>query len=151
MISGISVSGGTSDNCSRYEQFNNNGYIIDQNLNSVQSDRLPYASKQLNETLDIKMSSNPIVVTNQWYQNASKKMPIGERQFSTSTDDSDSSGSFKNASEHLQQMNLCNGKNDEEKPLLPDHHARRPMNAFLIFCKRHRGIVRDRYPNLENR
>lgn len=33
----------------------------------------------------------------------------------------------------------------------PDHHARRPMNAFLIFCKRHRTIVRDRHPNLENR
>lgn len=33
----------------------------------------------------------------------------------------------------------------------PDHHARRPMNAFLIFCKRHRAIVREQYPNLENR
>lgn len=33
----------------------------------------------------------------------------------------------------------------------PDHHARRPMNAFLIFCKRHRAIVKDKYPNLENR
>lgn len=36
-------------------------------------------------------------------------------------------------------------------PVTPDHHARRPMNAFLIFCKRHRTIVRDRHPNLENR
>ncbi|KAI5642891.1 HMG (high mobility group) box domain-containing protein [Phthorimaea operculella] len=25
------------------------------------------------------------------------------------------------------------------------------MNAFLIFCKRHRSVVRDKYPNLENR
>ncbi|XP_065362712.1 MATH and LRR domain-containing protein PFE0570w [Calliphora vicina] len=33
----------------------------------------------------------------------------------------------------------------------PDHHARRPMNAFLIFCKRHRAIVKERYKNLENR
>lgn len=33
----------------------------------------------------------------------------------------------------------------------PDHHARRPMNAFLIFCKKHRPIVREKYPNLENR
>lgn len=37
--------------------------------------------------------------------------------------------------------------NEEE----PAHHARRPMNAFLIFCKRHRSVVRDRYPHLENR
>lgn len=40
--------------------------------------------------------------------------------------------------------------NDDEKNT-PDHHARRPMNAFLIFCKRHRAIVREKYPNLENR
>lgn len=33
----------------------------------------------------------------------------------------------------------------------PSHHARRPMNAFLIFCKKHRPIVRDKFPNLENR
>ena len=33
----------------------------------------------------------------------------------------------------------------------PSHHARRPMNAFLIFCKKHRPIVRKRYQNLENR
>jgi hypothetical protein len=30
-------------------------------------------------------------------------------------------------------------------------NSRRPMNAFLLFCKRHRGIVKDKYPNLENR
>jgi len=29
--------------------------------------------------------------------------------------------------------------------------SRRPMNAFLLFCKRHRGIVKERYPTLENR
>lgn len=33
----------------------------------------------------------------------------------------------------------------------PSHHARRPMNAFLIFCKRHRTIVKNHYPHLENR
>ena len=29
--------------------------------------------------------------------------------------------------------------------------GRRPMNAFLLFCKRHRGIVKEKYPTLENR
>lgn len=33
----------------------------------------------------------------------------------------------------------------------PAHHARRPMNAFLIFCKKHRPVVRQKFPNLENR
>ncbi|KAL1509870.1 hypothetical protein ABEB36_004542 [Hypothenemus hampei] len=33
----------------------------------------------------------------------------------------------------------------------PAHHARRPPNAFLIFCKKHRPVVRLRYPTTENR
>lgn len=28
---------------------------------------------------------------------------------------------------------------------------KRPMNAFLIFCKRHRSGVREKYPHMENR
>ena len=28
---------------------------------------------------------------------------------------------------------------------------KKPMNAFLLFCKRHRASVKDLYPNLENR
>uniref|UniRef100_A0A336K7M1 CSON012288 protein n=1 Tax=Culicoides sonorensis TaxID=179676 RepID=A0A336K7M1_CULSO len=48
---------------------------------------------------------------------------------------------------HMKSEDNGGGLDDK----LPDHHARRPMNAFLIFCKRHRSIVRDRHPNLENR
>ncbi|XP_064103243.1 uncharacterized protein DDB_G0288805-like [Macrobrachium nipponense] len=43
---------------------------------------------------------------------------------------------------------------DEAPPQQEDaapHPARRPMNAFLIFCKRHRAQVREKYPHLENR
>lgn len=41
---------------------------------------------------------------------------------------------------------------DKEEILTsPSHHARRPMNAFLIFCKKHRPIVRKKFPHLENR
>ena len=29
--------------------------------------------------------------------------------------------------------------------------VRRPMNAFLIFCKRHRRLVREKNPHLDNR
>lgn len=28
---------------------------------------------------------------------------------------------------------------------------KRPMNAFLLFCKKQRSLVREKYPNLENR
>jgi hypothetical protein len=29
--------------------------------------------------------------------------------------------------------------------------VKRPMNAFLIFCKKHRGDVQERNPQLDNR
>lgn len=48
------------------------------------------------------------------------------------------------------EVKIDGGKKDRVDNT-PDHHARRPMNAFLIFCKRHRAIVKDKYPNLENR
>ena len=32
-----------------------------------------------------------------------------------------------------------------------DQHIRRPMNAFMIFSKRHRTIVHQRHPNHDNR
>ncbi|RWS09476.1 SOX transcription factor-like protein, partial [Dinothrombium tinctorium] len=32
-----------------------------------------------------------------------------------------------------------------------DTQQKRPMNAFLIFCKRHRSVVKQKYPYLENR
>lgn len=38
-----------------------------------------------------------------------------------------------------------------QEEVSPSHHARRPPNAFLIFCKKHRPIVRQRYPTTENR
>lgn len=40
---------------------------------------------------------------------------------------------------------------NEDANETPEHHARRPMNAFLVFCKRHRAIVRAKYPTHENR
>lgn len=30
-------------------------------------------------------------------------------------------------------------------------HIRRPMNAFMIFSKRHRPLVHSKYPNRDNR
>lgn len=38
----------------------------------------------------------------------------------------------------------------QEKEVLRDH-VRRPMNAFMIFSKRHRALVHKRHPNQDNR
>lgn len=73
-------------------------------------------------------------------------------RFETDGDESNESGPIDvvgadpNGIDHKSNGNVLSG--DEKAP---DHHARRPMNAFLIFCKRHRAIVREKYPNLENR
>ncbi|CAK7310681.1 HMG box transcription factor BBX [Vulpes lagopus] len=40
------------------------------------------------------------------------------------------------------------GETDDESP---EQRARRPMNAFLLFCKRHRSLVRQEHPRLDNR
>lgn len=51
-----------------------------------------------------------------------------------------------------QQTSEIQLKNNDCKSIPQHHnHARRPMNAFLIFCKRHRAIVKERYKTLENR
>ncbi|XP_046873963.1 HMG box transcription factor BBX isoform X2 [Hypomesus transpacificus] len=41
------------------------------------------------------------------------------------------------------------GAEGEEDP--SEQRARRPMNAFLLFCKRHRSLVRQKHPRLDNR
>ncbi|KAK6642222.1 hypothetical protein RUM44_013945 [Polyplax serrata] len=40
---------------------------------------------------------------------------------------------------------------DDTRGEIPAHHARRPPNGFLLFCKRHRDVVSAKNPNLENR
>ncbi|KAH8368340.1 hypothetical protein KR084_010227 [Drosophila pseudotakahashii] len=55
---------------------------------------------------------------------------------------------------HVQTQQQQLHQEQQQQPadsIRPEHHARRPMNAFLIFCKRHRGIVKERYKTLENR
>lgn len=71
-------------------------------------------------------------------------------------DSNNNSQNDKNNNEHKDEAMDTNNSSPEDSNDIPDtkapdHHARRPMNAFLIFCKRHRGLVREKYPNLENR
>lgn len=80
-----------------------------------------------------------------WYQNEPKS-GHSNRSSSFSGDDTDSNGSSPKMNNNA--VSVANGA---EEKIIQEHHARRPMNAFLIFCKRHRNIVRERYSNLENR
>uniref|UniRef100_A0A3Q0TDN5 HMG box domain-containing protein n=1 Tax=Amphilophus citrinellus TaxID=61819 RepID=A0A3Q0TDN5_AMPCI len=44
--------------------------------------------------------------------------------------------------------NLCPLPNSNQRE---KDHIRRPMNAFMIFSKRHRALVHQRHPNQDNR
>lgn len=60
-----------------------------------------------------------------------------------------------------EQAGLCNQAQDSQVQFevtaeeveddTNEQRARRPMNAFLLFCKRHRSLVRQEHPRLDNR
>lgn len=82
-----------------------------------------------------------------------------------------SGGSGGLASVNVTQSNVSSGVSTAASSLanlnIQNHHVvstapgaqqqqqqqnqKRPMNAFLIFCKRHRSVVKSKYPHLENR
>ncbi|XP_056253312.1 HMG box transcription factor BBX isoform X3 [Seriola aureovittata] len=45
----------------------------------------------------------------------------------------------------------CGSTAEEVEEDSNEQRARRPMNAFLLFCKRHRSLVRQEHPRLDNR
>lgn len=45
----------------------------------------------------------------------------------------------------------CGSTTEEVEEDSTEQRARRPMNAFLLFCKRHRSLVRQEHPRLDNR
>ena len=47
--------------------------------------------------------------------------------------------------------NQLNHNNNTCQSSSSSSSQKRPMNAFLIFCKRHRSVVKSKYPHLENR
>jgi len=59
--------------------------------------------------------------------------------------------SFKN-NNRLKSLRI-NGGEDGGRKFKPNdkQHIRRPMNAFMIFSKRHRALVHQRHPNSDNR
>lgn len=78
-----------------------------------------------------------------------KKEPV--TRFDYVEDDDEDEDNAEEHQNHIEVKEELPEIRDDLDDKTPDHHARRPMNAFLIFCKRHRSIVRDRHPNLENR
>lgn len=53
--------------------------------------------------------------------------------------------------ERSSQAPECVTMEDDGEEDSSEQRARRPMNAFLLFCKRHRSLVRQEHPRLDNR
>lgn len=53
--------------------------------------------------------------------------------------------------ERSAQAPECVAMEDDGEEDSSEQRARRPMNAFLLFCKRHRSLVRQEHPRLDNR
>lgn len=92
----------------------------------------------------------------QLHTNVKKSIAIGQQSVNAmkalgATFKSESHSKIPDVKHHVFEENITLKTEEEDNASPSDHLARRPMNAFLIFCKRHRGIVKDKYKNFENR
>lgn len=87
----------------------------------------------------------------QWHPLLSKKT----LDFSEEEEDDDEEDLEKQAElcgQDQDTQGRCSGGGVEEaEEDTGEQRARRPMNAFLLFCKRHRSLVRQEHPRLDNR
>ncbi|XP_028141757.1 putative transcription factor capicua isoform X1 [Diabrotica virgifera virgifera] len=66
--------------------------------------------------------------------------------FESETTDLNMDGNIKRRSQSLSSLQSNSKEASKSK-----ERIRRPMNAFMIFSKRHRGLVHQRHPNQDNR
>uniref|UniRef100_A0A8C1TG26 HMG box transcription factor BBX n=1 Tax=Cyprinus carpio TaxID=7962 RepID=A0A8C1TG26_CYPCA len=86
----------------------------------------------------------------QWHPLLAKKAP----DFSEEEEEEDEEELEKEpvlCAESGAQEGECVGIEDDGEEYSSEQRARRPMNAFLLFCKRHRSLVRQEHPRLDNR
>ncbi|XP_067290209.1 HMG box transcription factor BBX isoform X3 [Pseudorasbora parva] len=86
----------------------------------------------------------------QWHPLLAKKAP----DFSEEEEEEDEEELEKGpvlCAESGAQGGECGGMEDDSEEYSSEQRARRPMNAFLLFCKRHRSLVRQEHPRLDNR
>uniref|UniRef100_A0A3B5REB7 HMG box transcription factor BBX n=1 Tax=Xiphophorus maculatus TaxID=8083 RepID=A0A3B5REB7_XIPMA len=83
----------------------------------------------------------------QWHPLLSKK--ASEFSEEEEEEDEEELGKVSSFSGDSQVHNVSTTEEAEEDS--NEHRARRPMNAFLLFCKRHRSLVRQEHPRLDNR
>ncbi|MEQ2168833.1 hypothetical protein GOODEAATRI_018851 [Goodea atripinnis] len=85
----------------------------------------------------------------QWHPLLSKK--ASEFSEEEEEDDEEELGKAGLCSEDQNSQVQSVSMTEEVEEDSNEQRARRPMNAFLLFCKRHRSLVRQEHPRLDNR
>ncbi|MED6290748.1 hypothetical protein CHARACLAT_016550 [Characodon lateralis] len=85
----------------------------------------------------------------QWHPLLSKK--ASEFSEEEEEDDEEELGKAGLCSEDQNSQVQSVSMSEEVEEDSNEQRARRPMNAFLLFCKRHRSLVRQEHPRLDNR
>ncbi|KAL7847280.1 hypothetical protein SRHO_G00222600 [Serrasalmus rhombeus] len=87
----------------------------------------------------------------QWHPLLSKKKAVDFSEEEEEEDEEDLEKEPVVCAERGSQEPECGAMEDEGEEDSSEQRARRPMNAFLLFCKRHRSLVRQEHPRLDNR
>ncbi|XP_072515786.1 HMG box transcription factor BBX isoform X2 [Salminus brasiliensis] len=87
----------------------------------------------------------------QWHPLLSKKKALDFSEEEEEDDEEDLEKEPVVCAERGSQEPECGAMEDEGEEDSSEQRARRPMNAFLLFCKRHRSLVRQEHPRLDNR
>nr|XP_057943526.1 HMG box transcription factor BBX isoform X4 [Doryrhamphus excisus] len=88
----------------------------------------------------------------QWHPLLSKKaLDFSEEEEEEEEDEEELKKQPLLCDQELVSPAQCGGTPEEEEEDSNEQRARRPMNAFLLFCKRHRSLVRHEHPRLDNR
>ncbi|XP_027007117.2 HMG box transcription factor BBX isoform X1 [Tachysurus fulvidraco] len=87
----------------------------------------------------------------QWHPLLSKKKALDFSEEEEEEDEEELEKVSLESPEHSSQTPECVAMEDDGEEDSSEQRARRPMNAFLLFCKRHRSLVRQEHPRLDNR
>ncbi|XP_034168488.2 HMG box transcription factor BBX isoform X1 [Pangasianodon hypophthalmus] len=87
----------------------------------------------------------------QWHPLLSKKKALDFSEEEEEEDEEELEKVPVECPERSGQAPECVAMDDDGEEDSSEQRARRPMNAFLLFCKRHRSLVRQEHPRLDNR
>ncbi|XP_053372400.1 HMG box transcription factor BBX isoform X2 [Clarias gariepinus] len=87
----------------------------------------------------------------QWHPLLSKKKGLDFSEEEEEEDEEELEKVPVECAERSGQAPECVSMEDDGEEDSSEQRARRPMNAFLLFCKRHRSLVRQEHPRLDNR